>query len=203
MQVTRLISNHLESNTFVVSDNGQSLIVDSGAEVEDVIAAVGDNKVVGVLLTHGHFDHAFNSTEYAKTFGCKIYVNENAKEVLPDAKKNYGEDFSISDFSNFEFLKGDMSLKLGQFQVEVLWIPGHSACQTGFLIGKDLFVGDCMFHGGIGRMDLVTSRKDKMVGSLQKLNNVSYDVCHSGHGRDTEETEMKRSIDTYIKFLSR
>lgn len=46
-----------------------------------------------MLLTHGHFDHAYYVEEYANAFDTKIYLSEFAKEYLEDNKKNYSCDY--------------------------------------------------------------------------------------------------------------
>lgn len=203
MKVIKLISNYLDSNTFVLIKNESALIIDSAVDTDIVKNVIGDLKVEGLLLTHGHYDHALNALAYAQEFSTKIYVNKNAKQSLKDPELNYGKTFKIEDFSNFEFLQGDGKLKLGEFEIDYIYTPGHSSCLSSYLIENELFVGDCIFRDGIGRTDLLTSNKDDMLESLAKLEQLNYSTCHSGHYEDSTFERMNKNIKLYIKFFSR
>ncbi len=203
MKVIKLISKYLDSNTFILVKGKSALIVDSAVDTEKVKEAVGDLKVEGILLTHGHYDHSLNANEYAQTFSAKVYINKNAKETLKNPELNYGKIFKIDDFSKFEFIDGDGKLKLGNFKVEYFHTPGHSSCLNSYLIEESLFVGDCIFRDGIGRTDLLTSNKEDMIESLKKLEKLTYSMCYSGHYEDSSFERMNKNIKLYIKFFSR
>lgn len=203
MQIEKIVSHHLDSNTYVLSLNNECLIVDAGAEIEDVIKRVGTKNVVGILLTHGHFDHAFNIIKYAKQFSCNIYASKLAKSNLIDSTKNYGENFAITDFSNFVWLDGDNEFSLGNFDIKAYALPGHSKCCTGYLIEDTLFAGDVLFSRGIGRIDLHDSDKNEMFSSLKKLQTISFSQVASGHGEMSDLAVQKRNISVFIKYLSR
>lgn len=203
MQIERILSHHLDSNTYVVSAENECLIIDAGAEIEDVLEKVGTKKVVGILLTHGHFDHAYNLDEYAERFSCKIYASRIAKINLIDPAKNYGENFAISDFSRFVWLDGDSKFSLGSFDISSYSLPGHSKCCTGYLIDGTLFAGDVLFEKGVGRIDLHDSDKREMFCSLQKLTTIPFSQVAGGHGEMSTAEWQKRNISVFIKYLSR
>lgn len=203
MKIEKIVSNHLDSNTFVVSENDECLIVDAGAEIEDMAKLIGGKKVVGILLTHGHFDHAFNIIAYAKRFCCNIFASKLAKANLADPQKNYGEDFLITDFSQFVWIDDGCEFSLGNFLIKAYSLPGHSKCCTGYLIEDVLFAGDVLFSQGIGRIDLHDSSRQDMLNSLQKLTTVPFSQVASGHGEMSTAAEQKRNISVFIKYLSR
>ena len=203
MKIVKLISNYLDSNTFVLIKDKSVLIIDSAVDTDKVKEVVGDLKVEGVLLTHGHYDHSLNAKEYAQTFSTKVYINKNAKETLKNPELNYGKTFMVDDFSNFEFIEGDGKLKLGKFNIQYIYTPGHSICLNSYLIENNLFVGDCIFRDGIGRTDLLTSNKDDMIDSLLKLRDLKFEMCYSGHYEDSNYERMHKNIELYIKFFSR
>lgn len=204
MQTKRIVSNHLESNTYVIGIADECVIVDAGAEIGDVIKAAEGKRVVGILLTHGHFDHAFNILEYAAYFSCKIYASKKAEINLSDPNKNYCENFAISDFKDFVWVDDGSVLSLGKyFNISCYAMPGHSACSMGYLIETTLFAGDFLFKQGVGRMDLYDSSKQSMFSSLQKVKIIPFEIVASGHGEISTVAEQKRNIEIFIKFLSR
>lgn len=203
MKLLKIVSDFLESNTFVLTKGEECLIVDAGAPTEKVAMAVEGKKVVGILLTHGHYDHSFYVKDYIKRFKTNAYISKEGQKTLGDPKLNYGEDFKIKDFSGFKFLDGDGKLKLGEFDVEFYQTPGHSKCGESFLIEKNLFAGDTVFETGIGRTDFVGGDVPEMIASLKKLSGLDFDELHSGHYRSSTKQRQSRNIGSYIKFLSR
>ena len=203
----QIVSKLYESNTFVLENNDEVLIVDAGATLEEVKKCVGDKKVVGILLTHGHFDHSYYISSYIEEFKTKAYASKFAKEYLADHKKNYSSDFGLNmnmqDFKNFVFLENSGSIKIGSFLVEFGQLGGHSKSDMSFKVGEYLFVGDVIIGRGIGRMDLYGGSKAEMLKSLKILANVEYETMCCGHEENRTKEAQDKVISTYIKFLSR
>lgn len=202
MKVKQIVSDILDSNTFVCKTVNGIIIVDCGASLDKVIHFV-DDKVIAVLLTHGHYDHAKNAIEYANKFGAKIYANKNVTKILPDPKKNYGQDFSIKNFYNFVFLDGDGQIDALGEKINYYHAPGHTQCCCCYVIENHLFAGDVLFYQGIGRTDLFGGSKADMLLSLKKLEGVTFEVMHSGHGKDSTKVEQDKNIKVFTRFLSR
>ena len=115
----RIVADFIDSNVFVVTKGDECIIFDAGADLTDVSKKVGNKKVVGVFLTHGHYDHAFYALEYANAFGCKIFCSEFAKEYLENSEYNYSDGkFFVSSFEKFEFLSAEGVVNVGNFAVE-------------------------------------------------------------------------------------
>ncbi len=204
MKVTRIVSNILDSNVFVVEKNGHCLIVDCGAEVEKVASIVGNLSVDGILLTHGHFDHAVYCNEYAKLFGAKIYADVKAVEAMSDSIANYSNgEFALNDFSNIITIYGDKKIKLGEFEIDCISASGHSACSQCYLIAGNLFAGDVLFENGIGRTDLIGSDRKEMIKTLNKLEEIEFDKVFSGHGEESDRTDQLKNISIFKRFLQR
>ena len=45
------------SNTWIIGDREEVIVVDPGRDAAGVLDAVGDREVVAVICTHGHADH--------------------------------------------------------------------------------------------------------------------------------------------------
>lgn len=205
MEINKLIGQFLEANVYIVSKDNECLIVDGGAFLYDTIKAVGKNKVVGILLTHGHYDHSCHVAEYAKFFGCKVYASAEVVKTLTDAKALYSEHGeTIEDLSRFEYIDEDKTIKIGNFSVECFHCPGHSPCCECYLVdGENLFSGDVLFDKSIGRTDLIGSNKEDMYKSLCKLENVKFSHCYSGHGEKSDYAMQMKNITVFKRFLTR
>ncbi len=201
----RIVGDIYESNVFITKN---TLIVDAGANLEKLEKCLAGCKVGGVLLTHGHFDHAYFAMDYAQKYGVKIYASEKIEEYLCEPKKNYSTDFDgmelkIDDFSNFVLLHGDGEFSAQNVKVKYFQLGGHSKSDMCFLVGDDLYVGDTIIGRGIGRMDLYGGNKQDMLESLKKISALSYKTMHCGHGEDLTKEMADKVIATYIRFLSR
>ncbi len=202
--IEKIVSKLVASNVFVVSNENECVIVDAGAKLKDVKVVVGDKKVLGVLLTHGHYDHCFYATEYAKHFGTKIYCSQYAKEYLQNADYNYSDgNLVVSDFCDFEFLHGQGELNFGKIKVAFKQLGGHSLADMIFQIEDDLFVGDVLIGRDIGRLDLYGGNKNEMAESLSVLLETNYKTMHSGHGESNSKRIQDRVVNVWLKYLKR
>lgn len=205
MNIKKIKSAIMESNTYVVINGEEAVIIDAGATSEQIKRAfsLSSAKVVGVLLTHGHFDHAYYLERYIDRFECKVYLAREAKELLADPAKNYGENFSIKAGKNYKCLDGDGEFKLGSFNIKYFHTPGHTKCGMCYLIGDVLFTGDTTFKKTIGRTDLYGGSDDDMRQSLEKILTIPFKKAYSGHGKESTYAEQKRVADVYIPFLKK
>lgn len=203
MEIIQVVGVMYDANVFVVKEGGKALIVDCGAKVEDVKRAVGQDKVLGVLLTHGHYDHSMFAPDYAKAFSCPVYMHECAIDTAGKVDSAYGEGEVVKNFDSAKTLQGDGEFQLGDFKIGYFSTPGHSKCSICYLIGDHLFAGDTVFNNGVGRTDLIGSSRAEMVESLEKLSRVRFEKLHSGHGTDSDFARQTRNISVFKRFLSR
>ena len=57
MEIKKVVTGALDENCYIIIKDGECLIVDPGADFSKIKAEICDNKVLGVLITHSHFDH--------------------------------------------------------------------------------------------------------------------------------------------------
>lgn len=204
MKISKLVSNLLDSNTFILQKDSEVLIIDCGCKLDLVKRFVGGKKVAGILLTHGHYDHALYCNEYAKEFDCDIYANENIVTTMSDPQAFYSEDGSnINEFCHFKFLNKDGQFEIGNFEIECFSLPGHSPCCEGYLIEGNFFVGDFLFAKSFGRVDFVNSDKQDMLKSFEKVKNIEFNKVFSGHGEESTKEDQIRNLSLYKRFLTR
>ncbi len=168
MQINRVIVGYLETNCYVLKLNNECLVIDPGDEYEKIKDCIGDYKVVGVVVTHNHFDHIGALKYFDKTI---IYDKNNLEE------KEYN---------------------IGSFNFEVIYTPGHKEDCITIYFKKDeiMFTGDFIFKDGIGRVDLPGGDYNTMLSSLNKISKYNKDiVCYPGHG---DKTILKDELNRYI-----
>ncbi|MDE5758049.1 MAG: MBL fold metallo-hydrolase, partial [Allobaculum sp.] len=74
----------LQSNCYIVMENGQCLVIDPGDDanqISQMVKALG-LKVDGILLTHAHFDHIGGVDTLMEEFNAPCYINPAEIEAL-------------------------------------------------------------------------------------------------------------------------
>ena len=177
MEITRLVSGKLSNNTFVVfSDNkNECILIDAAAPLEEVKKAVGKNKLLGVFLTHGHFDHVENLDSIINFYKVPCYIYKTEVEKLYKPLLNYCRVFYTSYTTTlprnaFVLLEDDQTVELSNFAINTTLTKGHTDGSVCYLVNETLlFTGDTMFENTYGRTDFYDGNIDEMFKSLDLL----------------------------------
>lgn len=175
--------------TYLIAQGKKALLVDPAWEIEEIERTLKteDLELVGVLFTHGHFDHVKSAEKLLEKHQLKAYLEEKdvpLSELSPAVLHTY---------------QGDQTLEIGPFKVHILATPGHTAGSVCIQIGSFLFTGDTLFPGACGRVDLPTSNPRAMMKSLQRIADLPEDtIIYAGHSyggrcRSTIEEEKQQN----------
>lgn len=138
------------------------------SSTDAIIAYAGEKHLVvdWLLETHAHADHLSAAPYLQAKLGGKIAIGEHIRAVQHMFGKifNAGSDF-CRDGSDFDqlFADGD-SFNIGNLNVTVLHVPGHTPACIAYVIGDAVFVGDTMFMPDYG-----TARADFPGGDARTL----------------------------------
>jgi len=141
----------------------RAVIVDPGDEPERLLGAIDalDVKLEAVLITHCHFDHVGAVAPVAEATGAPVYCPQIERPVLADIMSWVPPGFG--PFQSFEAehtLAGGERLTIAGLDIDVLFTPGHSPGHLTYAIAsagdreRELFSGDVLFAGSVGRVDL-------------------------------------------------
>jgi len=120
--------------------------------------------LIGILLTHHHYDHTDGVEALLEAFPiARVYAGALMKKPY------------ITDY----LTEGD-KLSFEGFELHVLETPGHTLDHIAFYNDYALFSGDTLFAGGCGRVFEGTS--EQMSHSLLKLRNLKDNLkVYCGH----------------------
>lgn len=166
MNIKRIVTGDLRENCYILEKDDKCLIVDPG---DDFLLIKKEIMfpVIGVLITHRHFDHIGALEEVISEYHAPIYEKLNTDEEKYD---------------------------VGPFSFNVIYTPGHTNDSITFYFFKDdlMFTGDFVFKGTIGRCDLPTSDEEEMKHSIEKIKKYKDNiVLYPGHGSFTTLLDEK------------
>ena len=185
----------------------EGIIVDPGDEVDDLIAAARSHglRITRILLTHAHLDHVTGVAAAKRAFGVPVYLHRD-DQFLYDAAAQQGQMFGLRveqppPVDAHYTMSGEEDLGFGDFTVDVLHTPGHCPGGVCLAIGprgestRELFVGDTLFAGSIGRTDLPGGDHETLLRSIREVLFAFPDgtAVHPGHGPSTTIGEEKRT----------
>ena len=90
-------------------------------------------------------------------------------------------------------------IKIGNFDLEIIYTPGHSLDGISILWKNNLFTGDFLFYNTVGRVDLPTSNLKDLTNSLTKIIPYLKDgvIIYPGHGKECKKQTLVK-INPYI-----
>jgi len=199
MRIATAAAPPFYKNGYVVSceDTREAVIIDPGDEVEellDVVRTEGLN-VRAVLLTHAHLDHITGVGRTKAELGVPVWLHRDDL-FLYDGVVEQGRMFGLRVESQppvDHFYEIGTPFRFGRYVVDVLHTPGHCPGGVCLAIGREgttereLFVGDTLFAGSMGRTDLAGGDLATLLRSIREVLFSFPDaaVVHSGHGPDT------------------
>lgn len=170
MNIQRVVVGYLMENCYILDIDKKVLIIDPGDESKKIIDKIGKREVLGILITHEHFDHIGAVNDLVEKYNCNVYKYG----VL-----NIGEN------------------KIGNFKFDVLYMPGHKDDLVCFYFKEDkvMFVGDFIFENSIGRTDLDGGDPLEMKKSLIKILTYEEDfTIYPGHGVQTSLNKERENL---------
>lgn len=78
MEIKKVIVGPLETNCYILKNNNECLVIDPGTDFPKIKKEIGENKVVGCLVTHFHQDHIEALEELLSYYNVEINnINNN------------------------------------------------------------------------------------------------------------------------------
>jgi len=197
-------------NTYLLKDpsTGKCAIVDTGESdelLQRILALDSAPDIEAILLTHGHLDHAGSLVSLQNIFSAKTYLPRLELPLfatLPEQGDWFGAPHMNRPCGRIDVLvdEGD-TINIGNSTLSFISTPGHTPGQGCYYDEHDIFVGDTIFKGSVGRTDLPMGEHLLMQESLKHLMTLPGHLqVHSGHGPVTTLSD-ELMTNPFLQFL--
>lgn len=205
MEVKTLSVGILATNCYIVYDpeSRDAYVVDPGDDASRILRTVValNLHVLGVVLSHVHYDHILAADEVCRETGAPLLVGAGDKDALSDRNRNLIDLFDshcVLTLSADRLLREGDTLPLGDESLTVLETPGHTPGCICLDSGSILISGDTLFAQGAGRTDFPGGHHAALCRSLRRLADLTGDrTVYPGHGESTT-LAVERLINPYM-----
>lgn len=190
MKIEKILEPSFGENMYILVDEEtkKCAVVDPGGAEDKILNYIKNNGLTleYILLTHGHGDHIGAVKSIREKTGAKVVAHTDEKELLNDNRKNLScmmPHCGPQELDADIYVNDKEKLTLGNLKLSFIHTPGHTKGGMCIRVNDDMFTGDTLFAGSIGRTDFIGGSYKELEKSLKKLSKYENDVkIHPGHG---------------------
>ncbi len=178
LTITKVATNPFNNNCYLLRDaaTGDTLLIDAAGDPERLLEALGDGTLVGIVETHGHWDHQQALLAVVEATGAPVLATAADAGDLPLPVDRI-------------LANGDV-VTVGTHELTAITLVGHTPGSVALHYaaeGGHLFSGDSLFPGGIGNTEKDAARFTSLIDDVETKLFVLPDSTwvYPGHGTDT------------------
>lgn len=205
MNLHVLPAGPLQTNAYLLTapERGEAVLIDAPLGIWEIAKGILERekcRLTELWITHGHWDHTQGGAELVRQTSAKTLAHADDKILIetPEIMDRF-----MAERRNLEPIKVDRWVGQGEkidalgTTAEVRHVPGHCPGNILFYFPalKVAIVGDAIFKGSIGRVDLPGGDFDTLERSIrEQIYTLPPDtVLFPGHGPKTTVDHEKKN----------
>ncbi|MCH7552658.1 MAG: MBL fold metallo-hydrolase [Chloroflexi bacterium] len=186
LEIRKITTGSYENNTYILvcPETNASVIIDTPAEPDKILAEAAGTDVKAIYMTHCHPDHTTGHREIKEATGAPVWVHASEADQLP-----------LPPEHTFEH---DGIVRFGAISLQTIHVPGHTTGGTSLLWRDHLFSGDVLFPNGPGRTTSPANFLQLIEMLRERIFTMADDIAvHPGHGLDTVMGREKKLFEAF------
>jgi hydroxyacylglutathione hydrolase len=212
MQILSNTGGIAATNCYLIADeaSGQAVLFDApdhtvGPLLEEAKKRNWD--IVGLWLTHGHFDHLADHALVTEQFPkAKVLIHRlDEQKLIQPHSRFFSLPFEIPPRKPDGYVEDGQTLKIGAISLTAIHTPGHSPGHVMYYFPDQniLIGGDLIFVNSVGRTDLPDSDSIQMADSIRRVMKLpSQTKLLPGHGPATNLADEAAQNPYVIEAMS-
>ncbi len=190
----------LETNCYLIYNEGEALAIDPGGNPASVVQFLQKNslKLCGIYLTHLHFDHLYGVADLHEATNAPIYYPTDDAFLL-DTESGKGGIWgfpAVKKFDGENLMEGPHApSKSTALHFTCISTPGHTPGGVSLYFPDlaSVFTGDSLFYRAVGRSDLPGGDHNVLIQSIRnKLFTLPDNtMVYPGHGPESSIAQEK------------
>jgi hydroxyacylglutathione hydrolase len=196
MKISCFTGGIFDTNAYFLDEHG--VLFDAPEGIAEWLDATG-RRVEMLLLTHGHIDHVVDAARIRREHRCRVGYHADGTRMLtePGFFRKLGFQWDIEAVAADELIEEGPGREFAGVPFDVLLVPGHCPGSLCFHARREgeLFGGDVLFAGGVGRWDLPGGDRELLLSGIRKKLFPLGDAVRvwPGHGPGTTIGEERRN----------
>jgi len=209
MTIEKVTVSPLLENCYIVGDETtkEGVIIDPGDEPDRILRRVAslELKIGKIVNTHAHVDHVCAVQAVKEALGAAFYLHPAEAMHFPRLQESaamFGLSGARVPTVDVELVDGDVIL-FGSSRMKIVSTPGHTPGHCILIVNQDVFCGDLIFAGSIGRTDFPGGDYPAIVASLESaiLTLPDETRLHPGHGPSTT-VAVEKQYNPFLRGLT-
>lgn len=175
MKIIQTPVGHMAVFCYLVYDEetGDGILIDPAGDEGRLLKLLKEKgvKLKYIVNTHGHPDHTCGNGRLRDATGAEIVIHAVDDEFFQRSDlKGWARMLGLDSAppADVKVLDGE-ELTFGNITMKFIHTPGHTPGGCCILIDGNLFTGDTLFVGAVGRTDFPGCSFDELIDSLKRL----------------------------------